>query len=165
VLRDVLAAEVNRLTELGLRVCRTDPALRDTTRRGLREALVEVLAGFEVYRAYLPPPDPLTTRRATTSTPPSTRRCRWRRSAPRDRRRARLVLAEGPSGPHAAEFVTRFQQTCGPVHGQGRGGHRFYRYHRLSALNEVGGDPGHFGCRSRSSTRPALTRRSTGRCR
>ncbi len=39
-------AEVNRLTELGLRVCRSDPALRDTTRRGLREALVEVLAAL-----------------------------------------------------------------------------------------------------------------------
>ena len=58
VLRDVLVAEVTRLTELALAVCRTDPALRDTTRRPLREALVEVLASFGVYRAYLPPQGP-----------------------------------------------------------------------------------------------------------
>ena len=41
-----------------------------------------------------------------------------------------------------AEFVTRFQQTCGPVMAKGVEDTAFYRYHRLIALNEVGGDPG-----------------------
>jgi len=146
VLREVLAAEVNRLTEVGLRVCRTDPSLRDTTRRGLREALVEVLAGFEVYRAYLPPTGPADTAarhhvdaavaRALATLP--------RRAAEIDVVR-RLVLAEGPSGPAAEEFVTRFQQTCGPVMAKGVEDTAFYRYLRLSALNEVGGDPSRFG--------------------
>ncbi len=44
-----------------------------------------------------------------------------------------------------AEFVTRFQQTSPPVTAKGIEDTAFYRYHRLVALNEVGGDPGRFG--------------------
>jgi (1->4)-alpha-D-glucan 1-alpha-D-glucosylmutase len=42
------------------------------------------------------------------------------------------------------EFVTRFQQTTGPVMAKGVEDTAFYRYFRLSALNEVGGDPSRF---------------------
>jgi (1->4)-alpha-D-glucan 1-alpha-D-glucosylmutase len=42
------------------------------------------------------------------------------------------------------EFVTRFQQTTGPVMAKGVEDTAFYRYLRLTALNEVGGDPGRF---------------------
>jgi (1->4)-alpha-D-glucan 1-alpha-D-glucosylmutase len=146
VLREVLAAEVSRLVELALRVCRTDPRLRDTTRRALHEALVEVLAGFEVYRAYLPPEGPAddVARGHVLHAVEQARR-----SLPgRDREVTlvgRLALAEGPGGPAAQEFVTRFQQTCGPVMAKGVEDTAFYRYLRLTALNEVGGDPGRFG--------------------
>jgi (1->4)-alpha-D-glucan 1-alpha-D-glucosylmutase len=40
-----------------------------------------------------------------------------------------------------AEFVVRFQQTCGPVMAKGVEDTTFYRWHRLDALNEVGGRP------------------------
>jgi (1->4)-alpha-D-glucan 1-alpha-D-glucosylmutase len=43
------------------------------------------------------------------------------------------------------EFVTRFQQTSPPVTAKGIEDTAFYRYVRLLALNEVGGDPGRFG--------------------
>jgi (1->4)-alpha-D-glucan 1-alpha-D-glucosylmutase len=39
-------------------------------------------------------------------------------------------------------FVIRFQQTTPPVLAKGVEDTAFYRYHRLAALNEVGGDPG-----------------------
>ncbi|HET9944202.1 MAG TPA: malto-oligosyltrehalose synthase, partial [Actinomycetes bacterium] len=48
-------------------------------------------------------------------------------------------------GPHRDEFVVRFQQTCGPVMAKGVEDTAFYRWLRLTALNEVGGDPAHFG--------------------
>ncbi|HWK25247.1 MAG TPA: alpha-amylase family glycosyl hydrolase [Solirubrobacter sp.] len=41
-------------------------------------------------------------------------------------------------------FVTRFQQTTPPVMAKGVEDTAFYRYARLLALNEVGGDPGRF---------------------
>jgi (1->4)-alpha-D-glucan 1-alpha-D-glucosylmutase len=39
------------------------------------------------------------------------------------------------------DLVVRFGQTCGPVMAKGVEDTTFYRYHRLVALNEVGGDP------------------------
>jgi (1->4)-alpha-D-glucan 1-alpha-D-glucosylmutase len=95
-------------------------------------ALEEALASFHVYRTYVEP--------------------EHGRVEPADRaevaqaglaeRLARvLLLAE----PGHEEFVTRFQQTTGPVMAKGVEDTAFYRYSRLLALNEVGGDPGRFG--------------------
>jgi (1->4)-alpha-D-glucan 1-alpha-D-glucosylmutase len=42
------------------------------------------------------------------------------------------------------EFVVRFQQTTGPIMAKGVEDTAFYRYFRLTALNEVGGDPARF---------------------
>jgi (1->4)-alpha-D-glucan 1-alpha-D-glucosylmutase len=146
VLSDVLAAEANRLTEVALRVCAQEPTLRDTTRRGLRDALVEVLTGFGVYRAYLPPEGPAD-EVAREHVEQALQRARAARPDRADEIElvGRLALAEGPRGAAAREFVTRFQQTCGPVMAKGVEDTAFYRYLRLSGLNEVGGDPGRFG--------------------
>ncbi len=57
-------------------------------------------------------------------------------------RLARVLLLEEPA---PAEFVTRFQQTTPPVMAKGVEDTAFYRYNRLLALNEVGGDPSRFG--------------------
>jgi len=54
----------------------------------------------------------------------------------------RLLLLEEP-GP--AEFVTRFQQTTPAIMAKGVEDTAFYRYCRLLALNDVGGDPSRFG--------------------
>jgi (1->4)-alpha-D-glucan 1-alpha-D-glucosylmutase len=54
----------------------------------------------------------------------------------------RVMLLEEPGHD---EFVTRFQQTSGAVMAKGVEDTAFYRYVRLLALNEVGGDPGRFG--------------------
>ncbi len=56
----------------------------------------------------------------------------------------RLLLLEDPAPP---EFVTRFQQTTPAVMAKGVEDTAFYRYGRLIALNEVGGDPSRFGIR------------------
>ena len=53
-----------------------------------------------------------------------------------------LLLLEEP-GP--AEFVTRFQQTSPAIMAKGVEDTAFYRYCRLLALCDVGGDPGRFG--------------------
>jgi (1->4)-alpha-D-glucan 1-alpha-D-glucosylmutase len=48
-------------------------------------------------------------------------------------------------GEAPKEFVTRFQQTTPAVMAKGVEDTAFYRYVRLLALNEVGGDPSRFG--------------------
>ena len=54
----------------------------------------------------------------------------------------RILFLQQPGGE---EFVVRFQQTTGPVMAKGVEDTAFYRYFRLSALNEVGGSPARFG--------------------
>jgi (1->4)-alpha-D-glucan 1-alpha-D-glucosylmutase len=94
--------------------------------------LEEALASFHVYRTYVEP--------------------EHGRVEPTDRaevahadvaeRLARVLLLEEPGHE---EFVSRFQQTTGPVMAKGVEDTAFYRYSRLLALNDVGGDPGRFG--------------------
>jgi (1->4)-alpha-D-glucan 1-alpha-D-glucosylmutase len=54
----------------------------------------------------------------------------------------RILLLDEPGNE---DFVVRFQQTTGPVMAKGVEDTAFYRYFRLAALNEVGGNPGRFG--------------------
>src|SRR5207247_5267204 len=44
-----------------------------------------------------------------------------------------------------AHFVLKFQQATGPVMAKGLEDTVFYIYNRLTALNEVGGEPQQFG--------------------
>jgi (1->4)-alpha-D-glucan 1-alpha-D-glucosylmutase len=54
------------------------------------------------------------------------------------------VLQLEERSPELDEFVVRWQQTTGPVMAKGVEDTAFYRYFRLTALNEVGGDPDRF---------------------
>ncbi len=54
----------------------------------------------------------------------------------------RILLLQEPGND---DFVVRFQQTTGPVMAKGVEDTAFYRYFRLAALNEVGGNPARFG--------------------
>ena len=142
-----LVAEVHRLVDLAAAICHTHLELRDHTRRGLRESLVELLVAFPVYRAYVVPGEPAPDS-AREIVAPAVEVARQR--LPEERHDtldlvAALALGEGGRGPHRDEFVVRFQQTCGPVMAKGVEDTAFYRWLRLTALNEVGGDPEHLG--------------------
>ncbi|MCW2715963.1 MAG: malto-oligosyltrehalose synthase [Frankiales bacterium] len=142
VLSEVLVPEVDRLAALA------SQALGEQAPEAplLREALVELLASFGVYRAYLAPAGPAdATARHHVDQAVEAARAASPHLAEVLALLRRLVLAEGPGTPAAQEFVTRFQQTCGPAMAKGVEDTAFYRYLRLTALNEVGGDPGRFG--------------------
>ena len=71
-------------------------------------------------------------------------------------------LGAAARGRGPGEFVARFQQTSPPVMAKGVEDTAFYRYVRLLALNDVGGDPGASGSRSRL---PRRQRRRAARFR
>src|SRR5207302_606960 len=52
-LRQVLAADLHRLTEVLVRVCEHNRRYRDSSRRALRDTLAEVLSSYAVYRTYV----------------------------------------------------------------------------------------------------------------
>ncbi|HEX7188645.1 MAG TPA: malto-oligosyltrehalose synthase, partial [Actinomycetes bacterium] len=142
-----LHAEVARLVEVAATICHEHLALRDHTRRGLHESLVELLVAMPVYRAYVVPGDPVpaeSERVLRDAAAAATLRLAEDRHGTVDLV-ARLALGELGRGPHRDEFVVRFQQTCGPVMAKGVEDTAFYRWLRLTSLNEVGGDPAHLG--------------------
>ena len=59
----------------------------------------------------------------------------------------------------------KFQQLSAPVQAKGLEDTCFYRYNALLSLNEVGGDPGRFGSRSRSFTTAIACGWSGGRAK
>ncbi|SES32783.1 malto-oligosyltrehalose synthase [Rhizobium sp. NFR03] len=52
-----------------------------------------------------------------------------------------VAVLSGPAEGDAFEFRSRFQQVTGPIMAKAMEDTAFYRYHRLLALNEVGGNP------------------------
>jgi (1->4)-alpha-D-glucan 1-alpha-D-glucosylmutase len=148
-----LYAEVHRLTELLRVICTADVRLRDHTERGLRECVVELLVAFERYRAYVTPGEPPDAE-ATAAVDAAVAVARAH--LPEERhdtlqvvRDLVLGLEVGSAGRthdrERRELVVRFQQTCGPVMAKGVEDTAFYRWFRLSSLNEVGGDPERLG--------------------
>ena len=143
VVEHVQAAEVNRLLRLLVR-------LLDDEEAALRRALSALLVGMDRYRAYIVPGELA----APEQVEVVDQACQRARAslAPADHatlgRIRDLVVAAGPQprDPDAArELMVRFQQTCGPVMAKAIEDTAFYRYVRLTGLNEVGGDPAHVG--------------------
>ena len=97
-------------------------------------ALARAVASFPIYRTYVRPADgPAGVAAADRAAVGA---------ADMAPELAEMLLLERPA---AAEFVTRFQQTTPPVVAKGVEDTAFYRYGRLLALCDVGGDPGRFG--------------------
>jgi (1->4)-alpha-D-glucan 1-alpha-D-glucosylmutase len=148
VMRELLASDVSRLTEVFARVCDGDRRYRDYTRPELAECLRDVLACLAVYRTYVRPAEPPSPsdRAYVAAALAEARRRRPHLDADLVELLGRIVLLEyDERSEHAAELAARFQQTSGPVAAKGVEDTAMYRYHRLSALNEVGGDPDRFG--------------------
>ena len=141
VVETLFGSEVGRLGRDLDRVDDRRETAAEFTARALREALVELLVAFDVYRAYVGEPDSAARvahalRQANEARPDLVAEVRWL---------CELLGSAHPDDPAAAAFVTRFEQTTGPVMAKGVEDTAFYRYLRLVALNEVGGDPGGFG--------------------
>jgi (1->4)-alpha-D-glucan 1-alpha-D-glucosylmutase len=153
VLRHGQYAEVHRLVELLARICQDDVRLRDHTRRAFHEVVVELLVHFDIYRAYVVPGEQ-PSQTAVEALESAAQRARD--NLDEDRQETLDVVLDLLLGRETGtasridedarhELIVRFQQTCGPVMAKGVEDTAFYRWFRLASLNEVGGDPEHFG--------------------
>lgn len=152
VMRISLAPEVEGLATQLDRLAQLDRHTADFTRSALREAIIEVIACFPVYRTYI-------SQRGRSEE--DGRLINWAVSVARKRSLAadvsvfdflRQVLLvdparEVPASRRAAmlEFAMKFQQVTAPVTAKGVEDTALYRYNRLVCLNEVGSDPRRFG--------------------
>lgn len=146
IMREELAAEIERLTRALAQVCDGHRRHRDHTRRELRDALRETIAAFGVYRTYVQP-DRAVSEADRVHVREALEKARERRpdvDAELLEFLGELLLLAHP-GAAETDFAVRFAQVSAPVMAKGVEDTAFYRYHRLISLNEVGGDPGVFG--------------------
>ena len=154
-----LAAEVGRLARLAGDV--GHPDLDGLSVGDRSTVLAELLTAMPVYRAYVVPGEPappvsaaIVARAAGMARP----RLPERLHAALDAVAGLVLGSAGPgmrpagtpppalrAGGDHAHLVVAFQQVCGPVMAKGVEDTAFYRWSRLAALNEVGGDPDSFG--------------------
>ena len=140
-----LAAEVSRLARLAGDAGHPDLDGLSVSERAA--VLVELLTAMPVYRAYVVPGEPAPPQSAViVAGAAGAARVRLpERLHPALDAVVSLVLGRGAvDGPHA-RLIVAFQQVCGPVMAKGVEDTAFYRWSRLVALNEVGGDPDAFG--------------------
>lgn len=144
ILRDSLAADLGRITNVFVQICQSRRRYRDFVRAELHQTLAETLVALDVYRTYVDEDGNGT----------DTDRARIDRAL--DRARAArpdldpdlfdllgAVLRGEPdwNGPVEVELRLRFQQLSGAVMAKGVEDTVCYRFTPLAALCEVGGDP------------------------
>ena len=122
----ILGSEIRRI------VRELDPQPDEARTDALIDAVAELLACFPVYRSYLPEG-----RAHLDEAFAQARTHRPDLAGTLDQVRARLSDPESPA-------ALRFQQTSGMVMAKGVEDCAFYRWSRLTSLNEVGADPGVF---------------------
>lgn len=149
-----MAGEINSLGYRLDKISETDRRYRDFTLNNLILAIRETIACFPVYRTYISPSA--------------------KKVSPRDRKFIYIAIEKAkqktPSLDPAVyeflknilllrhdmdaskkekslyrDFILRFQQLTSPIMAKGMEDTVFYIYNRLLSLNEVGGDPQHFG--------------------
>ncbi len=146
VIEQTLTSELTRLAYELDRLSEADYHTRDVTLAALREALKEIVAAFDRYRTFLPYDDE-TAREVVEE---AIYRALRRNPAAEPTvfqfvERAILGELREDLQDDQRAWVGRFQQYTGPVAAKGLEDTAFYRYNRLTALNEVGGEPGTFG--------------------
>jgi (1->4)-alpha-D-glucan 1-alpha-D-glucosylmutase len=149
VLETLLTSEFTVLTRLLARIAGGHYSTRDFSADSLRQALELYVLHFPVYRTYLTAAGPSEHDRALISGTIEKARANWFGADEgifdflRDTLTLDLIAPGRPlhSKPRVRRFALKLQQFTGPMMAKSLEDTAFYRYHRVLALNEVGGDP------------------------
>jgi (1->4)-alpha-D-glucan 1-alpha-D-glucosylmutase len=151
VAQEALGSDVNRLTNIFVDICESHRDQRDFTRAEIRRAIRELAACCAIYRTYVVPQEGS---RANEITDEDRRVITKMVQCAKDQRTDidaglfdffEQVLTLQVNGRLETEFVLRFQQFTSPVMAKGVEDTAFYCFNRLTAMCEVGGDPGRDG--------------------
>jgi (1->4)-alpha-D-glucan 1-alpha-D-glucosylmutase len=153
VLYTAMAAEMNLLARQLNRISEDNRWTRDFTLYSLRAALIEMIACFPVYRTYIEEPGHVDEhdRRYVLQAVACAKRRNPAENASIYDFIADILLqkfaayVEESERPAQHAFALKLQQVLGPVMAKGLEDTAFYVYNRLVSLNEVGGEPEHFG--------------------
>jgi (1->4)-alpha-D-glucan 1-alpha-D-glucosylmutase len=149
VLETLLTSEFTVLRRLLARIAAGHYSTRDFSADSLRQALELYILHFPIYRTYLTSAGPTGHDRALISETIDKARADWFAADDgifeflRDTLTMDLIKPgrAAHSAPRVRRFALKVQQFTGPMMAKSLEDTAFYRYHRLLALNEVGGDP------------------------
>ena len=149
VLETLLTSEFTVLRRLLARIAAGHYSTRDFSADSLRQALELYILHFPIYRTYLTSASPTEHDRALISETIDKARADWFAADDgifeflRDTLTMDLIKPgrAAHSAPRVRRFALKVQQFTGPMMAKSLEDTAFYRYHRLLALNEVGGDP------------------------
>jgi (1->4)-alpha-D-glucan 1-alpha-D-glucosylmutase len=149
VLETLLLSEFTVLARLLARIAAGHYLTRDFSADNLRQAFELYVLHFPVYRTYLTHGGPTTHDRDLIAQTIEKARADWFNADEGIFDFLRDVLTLDLIGPGRAahgkarvrRFALKVQQFTGPTMAKSLEDTAFYRYHRLLALNEVGGDP------------------------
>jgi (1->4)-alpha-D-glucan 1-alpha-D-glucosylmutase len=149
VLETLLTSEFTVLSRLLARIASGHYSTRDYSADSLRQALELYVLHFPVYRTYLTSARPTAHDRALITETIERARADWFAADEgifaflRDALTMDLIKPgrAAHSAPRVRRFALKVQQFTGPMMAKSLEDTTFYRYHRLLALNEVGGDP------------------------
>ncbi len=147
VLETMLASEFTVLTRALSRIAAGSFATRDFVIERLRMALQSYVLEFPVYRTYIAIGGPSEQDRAVIADVIARARAKWRGPDPEIfdflQQAITTDLAElsSYSRTRVRNFAMKLQQFTGPLMAKSLEDTAFYRYNRLLALNEVGGEP------------------------
>ena len=140
VLTELLRPELDRIVRLAVAAAQQTGVVVEPDE--ITAAVEELLVHVEVYRAYVrlgrPPDDEALARLDHMVTAAAADRPGLAEALAVLRALLTDVDTKSAAG---RDLVVRFQQVCGPVMAKGVEDTTFYRWNRLIALNEVGGDP------------------------
>jgi (1->4)-alpha-D-glucan 1-alpha-D-glucosylmutase len=149
VLETLLTSEFTVLTRLLARIAGGHYSTRDYAADSLRQALELYVLHFPVYRTYLTSSGPTAHDRTLIAETIERARADWFAADEGifdflcDTLTMDLIKPgrAAHSAPRVRRFALKLQQFTGPLMAKSLEDTTFYRYHRLLALNEVGGDP------------------------
>ncbi|MGH9515256.1 MAG: malto-oligosyltrehalose synthase, partial [Terriglobales bacterium] len=152
VMDRLLNSELNVLANHLSRIALADRHTCDFTLKSLRDALIEIVACFPVYRTYVTEQQVSERDRAYINQAVD---CAKEKGATTETSvydfiRAVLLTTQAEGHPHfyqrsVVHFAMKFQQYTSALMAKGVEDTSFYRYNRLVSLNDVGGDPLRFG--------------------
>ena len=167
IMTTAMASELNVLAHALERIADSNRRSRDFTLDSLRDATIEVVACFPVYRTYVDDNGWTAGDRAVVERAISRARRRnpameaslfdFFREVVMSRhpeaaddarafdRRLGYPPADAAEAQERLRFTMKFQQYTGPVQAKGLEDTAFFRYNLLLSLNEVGGDPERIG--------------------
>ncbi len=152
IMKTSLTGELSTLSNYLNRISEKYYSTRDYTLNSLRDALTEIIACFPVYRTYI----------SSENHPgKALHYIKWAIGLAKKRTMytdpsifdfiESVLLAEmeedkdSPAYRDILNFAMKFQQYTPPLMAKGLEDTSFYRFNKLIALNEVGGEPSHFG--------------------